>query len=121
MQGLDLTGADGIDQDIGPARSRQQDAAFLEGLADGGNPETERHRIELRMTAVEIRTINDLAIPRVDAAARKYQGAGVELDLMMAHHHEDLDLRRTPRPDRIAQQQDGGSRARHNGFNRHLR
>ena len=40
MGGLDLAGALRIDQRLRTLRPRQQDAAFLKGLADRGDPES---------------------------------------------------------------------------------
>src|SRR6185437_10447042 len=81
---------------------RQQDAAFLEGLADRGDAEGELLLVEPLAARIERRVSRDLAVTLVDAAAGKYQGARIELDLDVAHHHEDFDLARHSVP----QQQD---------------
>ena len=46
MRGFDLGGAFGIDQRFRSVRPRQQDAAFLKGLADRGDAEGKFARIE---------------------------------------------------------------------------
>ena len=46
MRGLDLAGPLRVDQRLRALRPRQQDAAFLKGLADRGDPETQGGGIE---------------------------------------------------------------------------
>ena len=72
------------------ARARQQHAAFLEGLAHSGDAEGARLVIE-PMIAAAARVIGrNREILLVDAAAGEDERAGGEVDLVMAHHHEDF-------------------------------
>ena len=109
MRGLDLAGAFGIDQRLRSLRPRQQDAAFLEGFADRGDAETQRRLVEPLAAGIQRGVGDDLLVALVDAAAGKHQRAGIEVDLIMANHHEDFDFAQRPR---VAQQQDGGRRTR---------
>ena len=113
MGGFNLASPLCIDQGIRSARPRQQDTALLEGFADRGDPETQGARVEPLATGIKFRSRDDLLIALVDAAAGKHQRAGVKIDLIMAHHHEDLDLIRAGC---VAQQQDGGGGTRRDGF-----
>ena len=70
----------------------EQDAAFLPGLADGGDAEGSGG------VAAGQHGIGGFHPP-----AREDQRAGGEIDLVMAHDHEDFE---PPRP--VPQQQDGG-------------
>ena len=88
----DLESPFGIDQIFRTARACQQDAAFLERLADRRDPEAQRIRIAPLAACVKFAPRDDVAIGGIDAAAGKHQRAGGELDLVMAHHHEDLDF-----------------------------
>src|SRR5260370_39736586 len=96
-------------------RTGKQDAALLKRLADGGNPETQIGGIEALAARIKRRIGDDFLIALVDAAAGKYQRAGVKIDLIMTHHHEDLDFVAALAVDAggtVAQQQDGGRRTR---------
>ena len=55
MAGFDLGGALGIDQRCRSLRPRQQDAAFLKGLADRGDPETQIGGIEPLAAGIKLR------------------------------------------------------------------
>ena len=89
---FDLAGALRIDKRLRSLRPRQQDAALLEGLADRRDPETERVLVEPLAARVKRGLGNDLLVALVDAAAGKHQRAGIEVDLIMADHHEDFDF-----------------------------
>src|SRR6185437_6113716 len=82
-------------------------------LADLGNPEAQPGFIEPGYAGIEFRPGDDRMIIVVDAAAGEYQGAGVEVDFIMANHHEDLDFLADPV---VAQQQDGRCWARSDGL-----
>ncbi len=92
VRGLDLAGFPGIDQRFFPLRPRQQDAAFLKSFADRGDAEAQGRFIEPLPARIKLRRGDDFLVALVDAAARKHQGAGIEVDFIMANHHEDLDL-----------------------------
>src|SRR5450755_4335073 len=106
MGSLDRAGAAGIDQRVRAAWTRQQDATFLKGFADRRDPETQGSRVEPLAAGIKLRARDDVLIALVDAAAGKYQGARVKVDLIMAHHHEDLDL--GPAPSRSNKMVDAG-------------
>jgi hypothetical protein len=113
MGSFNLTGPPRIDQGIRPVRPRQQDTAFLKCFADRGDPETQGVGIEPLATGIKVAPRDNLLIALVDAAAWKHQRAGVKIDLIMAHHHENLDLIRAGC---IAQQQNGGGGTRLDGL-----
>ena len=94
---------------LAAARPRQQNAAFLKGLADRGDAEAQRLGVVRALVGVELRPGNHIAVAGIDAAAGKHQRAGGEFDLIVPHHHEHFDLRGRGG---VAQQQDGrgGSR-----------
>src|ERR1700685_434756 len=92
MRGFDLAGPPGIDQRLRSAGPRQQDPTFLKSFADRSDPETQVSRIEPLSAGIKRRVSDDLLIALVDAAAGKHQRARVEVDLIMADHHEDLDF-----------------------------
>ena len=75
MRGFDLAGPLGIDQRLRAPRPRQQDAAFLKGLADRGDPETQGGGIEPLAAGIKLGPGDDLLIALVDAAAGKHQRA----------------------------------------------
>ncbi len=104
MGGFDRAGALRIDQRARTLRPRQQNAAFLEGLADRRDPEAQGVGIEPLAAGKEIAARDDLAIALVDTAAGKHQRAGIEVDFIVADHHEHFDFR--PRC-AVAQEQDG--------------
>ncbi len=110
MRGLDLAGPFGIDQCLRSGRARQQDAAFLKGLADRRDSKTQIGGVEPLAAGIERRIGDDLLVALVDTAAGKHQRAGIEVDLIMANHHEDLDLALCG--EAVAQQQDGRRGAR---------
>src|SRR5216683_847163 len=112
MGSLDRAGAPGIDQRFRFPWTRQQDAAFLKGFADRRDPKTQARRVEPLAAGIKLRARDDVLIALVDTAAGKHQRAGTKVDLIMAHHHEDLDLAGGA----VAQQQDGGRRPRRYGF-----
>src|ERR1700745_4344576 len=92
MRRLDLARPPGIDQGTRTLLARQQDAAFLKGLADRGHAEAQRAGVEALPAAMKLVPGYDLLVALIDAPARKNQGARAELDLVVAHHHEHLDL-----------------------------
>ena len=116
MARFDLARPLGVDQRVRPARFCQQDAAFLKRLADRRDPETERLGIEPLAAGVEFGLAGDVLIAGIDAAAGKHQRAGIEVDLIMAHHHEDFDLALAVGAGAVAQQQDGGGGTGLGGF-----
>src|SRR5581483_5857100 len=85
---LDLAGPLGIDQDTRALLAGQEDAALLKRLADRGHAEAERAWVAALPAAMELTPRHDLLVALIDAAAGKHQSARVELDLMMADHHE---------------------------------
>src|ERR1700722_9243032 len=105
MRSLDLAGALGIDKAIRSADTREQDAAFLEGFADRGDPKTQSGRVESLAAGIKRGIGDDLLVAVVDAAAGKYQRPRAEIDLVVTHHHKDFDF--APGDGTIAQQQDG--------------
>jgi hypothetical protein len=115
MGGFDLTCALGIDQGCRSAGTRQQDTAFLECFADRGDPKTQGSRIKPLAAGIEFGAGDDVLVALVDTAAGKHQRARVKIDLIMAHHHEDLDFALGA----VAQQKDGGCGARCDGFGGH--
>ena len=116
MGGFDLAGPFRIDQRLRSPGARQQDAALLKGLADRRDPEAQGGGIEPLAAGVERGIGDDLLVALVDAAAGKHQRAGVKVDLIMAHHHEDLDFPGGA----VAQQQNGRRVARRlGGFGGH--
>ena len=74
------------------ALARQQDAAFLEGLAHAGDPELQLAVADLVGTAAA-RAQPGIAVGVLQLAAGKHQRAGEGVDLVMAHHHEDFERR----------------------------
>ena len=82
------------------ARGSEQDPAFLPGLADRGDAES-----QVRVAA------GQHGVGGFDAPARENQGTGGEVDLVVTHHHEDF---KPTRP--VAQQQDGGGGTRGDGI-----
>ena len=72
MGGLDLARVFGVDQRLRSLGPRQQDAAFLEGLADGGDAETQRSGVEPLPVRIELRPLDDLLVVLVDTAAGKH-------------------------------------------------
>ena len=92
MSGFDLARAPGIDQCLRSAGTRQKNSAFLKGFADRRDPETQRGCVEPLAAGIQLRLRDDLLIALVDTAAGKHQRAGVKVDLVMAHHHEDFDF-----------------------------
>src|SRR5437660_5979274 len=113
MRRLDFAGAFGIDQCLRALRPRQKDTAFLEGFADRGDTEAQRGLVEPLAARIQCRGRDDLLVALVDAAAGKHQRAGIEVDLIMADHHEDFDLLGGGA---VAEQQDGGCGTRGDGF-----
>src|SRR6185437_9954766 len=95
MPRLDLSRHLRIDQLFRAARPRQQDSALLKRLTDRRDPETQCGVVAALAAGMEFGTADDVAIGGIDAATGKNQRAGGELDLMMAHHHEHLDLSAT--------------------------
>src|ERR1700676_240912 len=113
---FDLAGALRVDQGVRPAPPRQQDAALLKGFADRGDPETYSPGIKPLAAGIKLRSGDDLLVALVDAAAGKHQRARVKVDLIMAYHHEDLDLIRGCA---VARQQGGGRGTGGDGFGGH--
>src|SRR5215210_63925 len=122
-ESLDLAGQLRIYQRLRSLWPRQEDAAFLKGFADRGDPKTQGSGVQPLAARIKLRHGDDFLIALVDAAARKYQRARVKVDLIMAHHHENLDLPTTVvrprRAEAVAQQQDSGRRARLDEFDGH--
>src|SRR6185503_17683809 len=113
MRRLDIAGAPGIDQRLRALRPRQKDAAFLKSFADRSDAEAQRGLVQPLAARVKLWRRDNLLVALVDTAAAKHQRAGIEVDLIMANHHEDLDfLKRSA----VAQQQDGGCGTRCDGF-----
>ena len=73
------------------ARPRQQDTALLKRLADRSDAKGQRLGIEMVAAIVQFRPLGDLMIAGIDAAAGKDQRARCEFDLIVPHHHEDID------------------------------
>src|SRR3977135_4629507 len=92
MGSFDRAGAPRIDERFGFPWTRQQDAAFLEGFADRRDPETQGSRVEPLAAGVKLWPCDDVLIGLVDTAAGRHHDAQAKIDLIMAHHHEDLDL-----------------------------
>ena len=110
---FDLACMFGIDQRLRSSRPREQNTALLEGLADCRDPKAERVGIKSLAAGTKLGLRRNLHVGLVDAAAREDQRTGIELDLMVAHHHEDLDLVRRPA---VAEQQYGRSQTRFDDF-----
>src|SRR3546814_880374 len=81
-------------------RAGQEDAAFLERLADRGDPEREVVVVEAVAAGCH-RADTRVAVGGVDRAPWKHERSRGEVDLMVAHHHEDLQARRA-----VAEQED---------------
>jgi hypothetical protein len=88
------------------AATGEQDSGFLEGLAD----RTHTQRDLVRRQPVDpaaARVHAGFAVARCELAAGKHHRTRREVDLLVAHDHEDLESLRA-----VAQKQDRGGQAR---------
>src|SRR3954451_16852775 len=115
MGSLELGGTLGIDQRVRSFRPREQNATFLEGLADRSDSKTQGSAVQPLAAGIEPGPGNNLLIALIDAAAGKHQRARIEIDLIVAHHHEQFDFIGSA----AAQQQDGGGGTRCYGVGGH--
>ncbi len=76
------------------ALARQQDAALLERLAHAGDAELQFGVTRLFSVAAA-RAQPRIAVGVLELAAGEDQRAGEGIDLVMAHHHEDFEGRRS--------------------------
>src|SRR5689334_8516581 len=118
VDGLDRSGALRVNESARSANTRKQDSAFLERLADRGDPEAQLAFVQSLAARTKLTMRDDLVIARIDAAARKHQRARGKIDLIMAHHHECLDFTAIllAGGGSIAQQKDAGCRPRRDYF-----
>jgi hypothetical protein len=95
-----------VDKRRRAARAGEQHAAFLEGFANGGDAEGSGGGVEAVHGGATQRIAGDLRVAGIEAAAGEHERAGGEIDLVVAHHHEDLEPGRA-----VAQQENRGGRA----------
>jgi glutamate dehydrogenase (NADP+) len=95
-----------VDKRRRAARAGEQNAAFLEGFADSGDAEGARRDVQTVHGGAADGVGSQRRILRIEAAAGKDQRAGGEIDLVVAHHHEDLEPGRA-----VAQQENRGGQA----------